>query len=170
MASTSIPERQPIGDPFSGVVLQIGERQALALAAQPGGQVVASGNLIVRYAIRYLGKPHMSIVPGLVALDYGDILTGEDAWNFLLKRSVVHPRADVIGYRNDGVDEMIVVKQLDLAEPIEVYVYTDAAATAPSAHPTALIAPAGAQVASRLLEYLPRYDSLQDWQAQNTHE
>jgi hypothetical protein len=163
MADKAIPERQPIGDAFSGVVLQSGERQALALTPHSGAQVVASGNLIVRYAIRYLGKPHLSIVPGLVALDYGDMLTGEDAWNFLLKRSVLHPRADVLGYRNDGVDEMIVVKLLDIAEPIDVYVYTDAAATIPSAHPTALIAPDDAEVASRLLEYLPRYDTLHDW-------
>ncbi len=163
MAGKAIPERQPIGDSFSGVVLQIGERQALALTAHSGAQVIARGNLIIRYAIRYLGKPHLSIVPGLVALDYGDMLTGEDAWNFLLKRSVVFPRADVLGYRNDGVDDMIVVKQLDLAEPVDVYVYTDAIATIPSAHPTALIAPADAQVAPRLLEYLPRYDTLEDW-------
>jgi hypothetical protein len=163
MAGKAIPERQPIGDVFSGVVLQIGERQALALAAQAGAQVVASGNLIVRYAVRYLGKPHLSIVPGLVALDYGDMLTGEDAWSFLLKRSVLHPRADVLGYRNDGVDEMVVVKQLDLAEPVDVYVYPDATATVPSAHPTALIAPADAEVAPRLLEYLPRYATVEDW-------
>lgn len=163
MVGKAIPERQPIGDAFSGVVLQIGERQALALTAQAGAQVVASGNLVVRYAIRYLGKPHLSIVPGLVALDYGDMLTGEDAWNFLLKRSVVFPRADVLGYRNDGVDDMIVVKQLDLAEPIDVYVYADTTATVPCAHPTALIALADTPVAPRLLEYLPRYDTLDDW-------
>jgi hypothetical protein len=163
MAGKAIPERQPIGDTFSGVVLQIGERQALALAAQPGAPVVASGNLIVRYAIRYLGKPHLSIVPGLVALDYGDMLTGEEAWNFLFKRSVLYPRADVLGYRNDGVDEMVVVKQLDLAEPVDVYVYPEATATTPSAHPTALIAPDDAEVAPRLREYLPRYDAIEDW-------
>jgi hypothetical protein len=102
-------------------------------------------------------------VPGLVALDYGHMLTGEDAWNFLLKRSVVFPRADVLGYRNDGADDMIVVKQLDLAEPIDVYVYPGATATIPVAHPTSLIAPADAQVAPRLLEYLPRYDTIDDW-------
>ncbi len=163
----AIPERQPIGDPFTGVVLQIGEAQALALSASPGAEIIASGNLIVRYAILYLGKPHLSIIPGLVALDYGDILTGEDAWNFLLKRSSPYPRADVLGYRNDGADEMIAVKQLDLAQPVDVYVYTDDNATIPTANPTALIAPLDVALPPRLLDYLPRYDSVEDWQ---THE
>lgn len=166
----AIPERQPVSDTFNGVVLQVGDSQALALTALGDAQVVAGGSLIVRYAIRYLGKPHLSIVPGLVALDYGDILMGEDAWNFLLKRSILYPRADVFGSRNDGADEMIVVKQLDLAEPIDVYVYPDASATIPCAHPIALIAPPAAELPPRLLEYLPRYDSLADWQVEASHE
>jgi hypothetical protein len=52
---------------------------------------------------------------------------------------------------------------LDLAEPVDVYVYPDATATIPAAHPTALIAPPDAEIAPRLLEYLPRYDTLEDW-------
>jgi hypothetical protein len=163
----AIPDRQPISDSFNGAVLQVNAAQALAVTVPTGIQIVASGEFIVRYAIRYLGKPHLSIVPGLVALDYGDMLTAEDAWNFLLKRSTLYPRADVIGYRNDGVDEMVVVKQLDLAEPIDVYVYPDANATVPCAHPTALIAPVDAEIPPRLLEYLPRYATIEDWQ---THE
>jgi|FLYN01.1.fsa_nt_gi hypothetical protein len=170
MAGSAIPERKPIQDTFNGVVLQVGQSQALALVAPAGAQVIASGNLTIRYGIRYLGKPHLAIVPGLVALDYGEMLTGEDAWNFLLKRSTLYPRADVLGYRNDGADEMIVVKLLDLAEPIDVYVYPDAAATVPCAHPIALIAPADVGAPTRLLEYLPRYDSVDDWQAQMNHE
>lgn len=160
----AIPERQPIGDTFNGVVLQIGEAQALALTASVGASILINGSLVVRYAIRYLGKPHLSIVPGLVALDYGDMLTGEDAWKFLLKRSTLYPRADVLGYRNDGADDMVVVKHLDLAQPVDVYVYADSSATIPSAHPTALIAPAEVELPTRLLEYLPRYDSIEDWQ------
>jgi hypothetical protein len=60
---------------------------------------------------------------------------------------------------------MIVVKQLDLAEPIQVYIYLDAAATLPRAHPIALIAPLDADLSPRLLEYLPRFDTVEDWQA-----
>jgi hypothetical protein len=165
MAGRAIPKRQPIGDPIDGFVLQVGNQQVLSQTPQAEAEVVASGSFIVRYAIPYLGKPHLAIVPGLVALDYGDILTGEAAWDFLFKRSVVHPRADVFGYRNDGADEMIVVKQLDLAEPVHVYVYQDAVAAIPRAHPKALIAPPDTDLPPRLLEYLPRYDTLENWQA-----
>lgn len=121
----------------------------------------------MRCAVEYLGKPHLAIVPGLVALDYGDILTGEAAWDFLLRRSNLHPRADVIGYRTDGADDMTLVKLLDLARPIQVWVYPDAAAVKPLARALALIAGPDAvdTVSPRLLAYLPRFASLTDWQA-----
>ena len=67
--------------------------------------------MIVRYGVRFLGKPHLSVVPGLVAIDYGEMLIGEEAWIFLTKRSNLYPRAEVFGYRNDGHDDMITVKK-----------------------------------------------------------
>lgn len=161
----AIPERSPISDSFTGFVIQHNETQALATGTAPDVETVAQGTLIVRYAVQYLGKPHLSIVPGLIALDYGDMLTGETAWEFLLNRSNLYPRSDVIGYRNDGEDDMIPIKWLDLAQPVEVLVYADAEATKPIAHPTALIAPATAEVAPRLREYLPAFDSIADWLA-----
>jgi hypothetical protein len=173
MATPSIPARQPVGDPFAGVVLALGELHALALDAPPTGEsegatALHRGACVLRYGARYLGKPHISIVPGLLALDYGDILTGEDAWDFLLNRSNLYPRADVMGYRNDGVDDMVVVKWLDLALTPEVLVYADGAATLPLAAPTALIGPAEVieaegGVPARARAYLPRYDSVRAW-------
>lgn len=163
----AIPERDPIGDMFTGFVIQQADNQALITEAPAGIQPLAGDQLVVRYAVQYLGKPHLAIVPGLIALDYGDMLTGAAAWDFLLNRSNLYPRADVFGYRNDGTDDMIQVKWLDLAQPVEVLVYTDENATTPIAHPTALIAPAEAEIAPRLREYLPVFDTLADWQ---THE
>jgi hypothetical protein len=161
----AIPERQPIGDPFDGVLLSAASGHVLAAAPlATAASVSAAGRLIVRYGLPYLGKPHLSIVPGLVALDYGDILTGEEAWDFLIHRSNLYPRADVVGYRNDGQDDMIVVKLLDLAEPVQVLVYPDDQAAQPLARVSALIAPATAAIPPRLLQYLPRYDSLEAWQ------
>jgi hypothetical protein len=104
-------------------------------------------------------------VPGLVALDYGDFLTSEDAWDFLLKGSNLYPRSEVIGYRNDGLDEMIVIKALDISLTPEVLVYADSAATTPIAKPTALIAPSTADIPPRLLEFLPRFANLTEWQS-----
>jgi hypothetical protein len=159
-----IPERQPIADPFRGVVLRVDQTHLLARAPQPGTEVVASGDLIVRYAVQYLDKPHLAIVPGLIALDYGEIIRGEEAWDFLLNRSNLHPRADVVGYRNDGADEMIVVKLLDPVAPVQVLVYDAATDTQPIARVEALIADRTDDIAPRLLEYLPRFESLEAWQ------
>jgi hypothetical protein len=162
---TAIPDRQPIVDHFQGFALQIADQQVLALGQLPDSQILASGDLVIRYGIEYLGKPQYTIVPGLVALDYGDMLTGEEAWDFLHRRSNLFPRADVLGYRNDGVDDMIVVKLLDLAQPVRVLVYSDEAMTKPLAQPTALIAGNTSSIPPRLLDFLPQYHSIEELQA-----
>lgn len=154
----AIPPRQPITDLFDGAIIELAGLQALT----PGG--APSERLIVRYAVRYLGKPHLSIVPGLVAVDYGDMLVGEEAWDFIWNQSNLYPRAEVFGYRNDGADEMMYIKQLDLVQPVEVLVYRADTDTTPAARPIAVVAPADAALPPRLLRYLPRYDTLADWQ------
>jgi hypothetical protein len=164
--SRPIPERSPLADAFAGVLLRTEAAHLLAHEPAPGAALAASGPLTLRYAVEYLGRPHLAIVPGLIALDYGDMLTGEAAWDFLLHRSNLHPRADVIGYRTDGTDDMTLVKLLDLAQPVQVWAYADAAAVKPLARVQALIATPDAVAAlpPRLLAYLPRFDSLTDWQ------
>lgn len=167
MTRGAIPERQPLGDPIQGAVVAVGAGHVLAIPPPDDpAAVIASGALIARYAVPFLGKSHLSIVPGIVALDYGDMLTGEPAWDFLYKRSNLHPRADVVGYRNDGEDEMINVKYLDLALPPRVLIYPDEAATRPLAEALAVIAPPDAPLPPRLLAYLPRYDALADYLAE----
>lgn len=167
MPRPPIPERQPIADRFSGAVVQAGDQQALII--QPGpAPVVWAGPCLVRYGLRYLGKPHLSIIPGLVVLDHGEMLTGEAAWDFLTRRSNRYPRAEVFGYRNDGQDEMMLVRALDLALQPEVLVYVDERATRPVARPTALIATVDevAALPARLTSAMARFDTLEDWQAQ----
>ncbi|MCS7070550.1 MAG: hypothetical protein NZM00_03535 [Anaerolinea sp.] len=159
----AIPPRAPIGDPFTGCLVSAGEHHALALTADPAVTVTAEGAFVVRYGICFLGKPHLSIVPGLIALDYGEFLTGEDAWDFLLKRSNLYPRGEVFGYRADGRDDMMYIKNLDLALPVHVLVYAGDAATRPLARAAALIAPAEAAIAARLRSYLPQYETAAAW-------
>ena len=159
-----IPAREPIGDTFNGAVVQLGILQAISPSPLEGADTLLSGALTIRYGVRYLGKPHLSIVPGLVAIDYGDMLVGEAAWEFITRHSHQYPRAEVFGYRNDGKDEMMYVKNLDLVQPIEVLVYDSPAGTSPAARPTAVVAPADADIPPRLLRHLPRYNSLADWQ------
>jgi len=160
-----IPKRDPVGDPFTGFVYQFADQQVLTLYPIGDAERIASGDFVIRYGLRYLGKPHLSIVPGLVALDYGDFLTGEAAWEFLVRGSNLYPRSEVIGYRNDGQDEMIVIKALDVSIPPEVLVYASPSATTPVAKSTGLIARPDTELPPRLLEFLPRFDTLADWQA-----
>lgn len=167
MAPT-IPKRVPVEDSLDGVVFRYGDAVGLALAPIPETTTLTQGALIVRYGVRFLGKSHLSIVPGLLVLDYGDMLTGEDAWDFLLNRSNLYPRAEVAGYRNDGTDDMVFLRQLDLAIPPMPLVFTDAESPKPFARPTLVIAPDAAALPERLLQYLPHYERIADWQAKET--
>ena len=117
---------------------------------------------MIRYGIPYLGKPHISIVPDLVVLDYGDMLTGEDAWEFLINQSNLYPRSDVLGYRNDGSDEMVVIKQLDFAIPFKVFAYTSKTDHQPIAQLDALITTDYNHYPARLIKYLPCFDTIAD--------
>lgn len=164
----AIPERAPVEDRFNGVVFRSGLADGLALYTPPDTMEVARGAFVIRYGVRFLGKSHRSIVPGLVVLDYGDMLTGEAAWEFLQKRSNLHPRAEVAGYRDDGSDDLVFVRQLDLAIPPQPLVYADAASNQPLARPVVLIAAPDADIPPRLSQCLPRYDSLAQWKAEES--
>lgn len=164
MPRPAIPERQPVCDLFPGAAVQSGERQALTYDAG-GAEILCAGPCVVRYGVRFLGKPHLSIVPGLMALDYGEMLAGEAAWDFLIHHSNRYPRAEVFGFRNDGRDEIMRVSALDLALPPHALVYANAQASTPIARPTALIVPAAeaATLPARLTGALVRFDTLEDW-------
>ncbi len=162
----AIPERNPIGDVFTGAVIQIGEAQVLTTVKPSPDQVIVTGTFVIRYGLRFLGKLHISIVPGLLVLDRGEMMTGDEAWDFLLKHSNLYPRSEVFGYKNDGTDEMMLIRNLDMAIPPEVLVYEYATATKPIATPSVLIAPDISGISERLLSYLPRYSSLAEWQAE----
>lgn len=163
---TDIPERQPIRDEIEGFVVDINGIQAFMLEIADELDVIASGQFIVRYGVQFLGKPQLSIVPGLIALDYGEMLTGEEAWDFLWNRSNLHPRADVFGYRNDGEDDMIVIKWLDVDQSAHVLFYDTENATKPVASPQIMIASDDDGLPQRFTQHLPRYDSIAKWQAE----
>ncbi len=163
---TVIPEQQPIGDSISGTVIQVAEAQLLSLLADAADQT----SYIVRYGLRYQGKLHLGIVPGLLVLDYGDILTGEEAWEFVLKHSNLYPRAEIMGYRNDGTEDMALVRTIDMAVPPLVLLYADETATRPVATVTALIAGPTTPLPERIGRYLARYDTLAGWQAAQHHD
>ena len=121
------------------------------------GEAIARGEIIVRYGITYLGKPQLSIVPDLVVADYGEMLVGEEAWQFLMDSGHLYPRADVCGLRNDGEDDMLVLKQLDFDYPYDVFAYREAADRQPIARLSAVIANDDADMTERLLKHLPTF-------------
>ena len=166
MPNQQIPDRKPIGDLFRGIISKFGNYQLLSSNPLTSADMIAEGDFVIRYGITYLGKPHYSIVPDLVVLDYGDMLVGDEAWEFLTQQSNLYPRADVLGYRNDGRDEMLVVKQLDLVVPFDVLAYASETEHSPIAKLTALIALENDTYPEKLQKYLPRFDTLADWQAQ----
>src|SRR5690606_665860 len=148
----AIPPRAPIADSFGGALCRAGDRHFLALNS-PAGAEIAARDVVIRYGGRLLGKPFLSIVPGLIALERGEMMTGETAWDFLLKRSQLFPRAEVYGYSNEGKDEMKTVKWFDLALTPMVLAYADDSATTPLAEVSALVGDAG-DFPARAVEYL----------------
>ncbi|MBK8136411.1 MAG: hypothetical protein IPK52_11320 [Chloroflexi bacterium] len=155
----AIPSRVPVGDPFPGMLSLLGGRFVLSASPLLGADIVAQG-IVLRYGARLLEKPFVSIVPGLIALERGEMMTGDAAWDFLLRRSNLYPRAEVYGFRDDGKDDMLTVKRLDLAIAPKVLAYTDASATVPLAEVVALIGEAAAFPA-RAAEYLPPVENAQ---------
>ncbi|KXK16964.1 MAG: hypothetical protein UZ15_CFX003002551 [Chloroflexi bacterium OLB15] len=162
---SAIPPRQSVEDQFTGFLIEIGGQKALAAAAPENSPISANGKFALRYGIRYLGKPHLAIIPELVAIDYGQMLNGEPAWDFLIKRSNIYPRAEVFGLRSDGKDDMTYVKNLDLAMPVMVLAFTDQRPAAPLGSINALICAQPDSMPERLRSHLPLFETEAAWLA-----
>ncbi len=156
-----------MGESVTGLIASGSDETSRALLigidAPSDAHIIVGGDLIIRFGVLYLGKPFV-MVPGLIAIDYGIFLNGSDAWAFLLHRSNLYPRAEVFGYRSDGHDDMITVKMLDLAQPIRVLCYADTDATSAITPVDAVIAAPTHAISAQLSEYLPRYETWDDWQ------
>lgn len=156
-------QRQPIADRLTGVVTAIDGQALLSSFELADGAAIAQGELTIRYGITFLGKPQISIVPDLVVADYGELLIGEAAWAFLMESAHLYPRADVCGFRNDGEDDMVAVKQLDFDYPYDVFVYRRLEDEQPFAALSALIDADTTSYPERLLRRLPKFDSIVSW-------
>ncbi|MEO0563131.1 MAG: hypothetical protein AAF125_13565 [Chloroflexota bacterium] len=158
-----IPPRDPVGDLFDGVLLRYATATILARAFLPGTELIAEGRFTVRYGLRYTEKPGVSIVPGLLALDYGAMMTGEEMWDFLLARYGQYPRSEVFGFTNAGKDDMVVLKRLDFAAPLAVLVFGEDVATVPIGEATVLVTDAPGDLPGRLREAVPVFPSIDAW-------
>ncbi|MYD37230.1 MAG: hypothetical protein F4W97_00250, partial [Chloroflexi bacterium] len=87
-------QRLPISDSAHGWLTRLDERWLLADHALAGGWLAAQGELLLRYGIRILGKPHLAIVPDLVVADGGEMLVGEAAMQLIMDRGNLFQSAD----------------------------------------------------------------------------
>jgi len=157
---------QPVTDCVKGALTHIDG--AVLLSRQPllpAGEELAYGALFLRYGIPYLRAPYV-IIPGLVVADYGEMLSGEQAWDFLRISAHLHPRADLCGWRSDGSVDMLPLKHLDFDRPYAVFAFTADADTQPLAAVQAGIDPDPAWT-PRLHKHLPFYCSLKAWRARD---
>lgn len=157
--------REPVCDRFDGHLLRADGVALLSALNHSAEELLAPGPLRLRYGVVCLETPQHCIVPELVVMEYGDLLSGEAAWDFLLRHSNLHPRAEVHGRRDDGEEDQLRVSRLDLAQPPRVLAWPQSAgdATLPLARPAAVLGKAPDALPSRLRQCLPVYPSLSAW-------
>ena len=158
-------QRQAVSDQIEGSVTRLDSVTLLTPLASAPGELLASGSLLLRYGLVCLEMPQLCIVPELVVLEYGEQLSGEEAWDFLLHHSNLHPRAEAHGYRDDGIEDQLRVSRLDLAQAPRVLVWRhyDAEDSRPCARPQALISNDPDALPERLRQYLPCHPTFIDW-------
>jgi len=164
MPKPTMPERQPMTERVVGALTRLDGHVLLSPTPLPAGELLAQGPLILRYGIAYLGKAQLCLVPDLIVADYGALLTGDEAWEFLMRRGHLFPRADVFGWRSDDDEDMARLKQLDLDHPYAVFAYRREEDARPFAEVSALIAAGPEAFPPRLQKQLPAYANLRDWQ------
>jgi hypothetical protein len=159
-----LPQRLPIGDYFSGYLALVNQQHHV-LSTLPFEHeaitIVEQGEWVVRYGVVYLLESYKSIVPELLAFDTGGGLSGEEAWDFLFNKSNLFPRTDILGYREDGTEDMLPIKKLDVMHPVRTFIYADETTRMPIAQIHALIAP-NELTAPRILQSLPIYSQWED--------
>ncbi len=161
------PPRQPVQDIVEGVVLRAHDRLFLTKTPLPAAEVIAEGLIAVRYGIVYLGRAYHAIMPELVALDTGGGYAGEEAWDFLMNKSNLFPRADVIGIRDDGEEDMVTVKSLDLMYPLRVFAFFPADEPTNLGQLTAWLGAVPQDLPARLTQALDIYPDLASWEARH---
>jgi hypothetical protein len=162
-----LPPRQPVQDLLTGVVLRAFDRLFLASEPHPDTELIASGSVAVRYGIVYLGRSYHAIMPELVVFDTGGGLSGEDAWRFLFEESNLFPRAEVIGFREDGEEDMVTVKTLDLMYPVRAFTFFPPDAPVNLGQLSALLGTFPEALPARLTNCLDAYPDLATYKAKH---
>jgi hypothetical protein len=70
-------------------------------------------------------KVQDTVFPVRVIGDYGSVYSGMSAIDWIIKKGLAHPRADVDGVRSDGTITTCMLRELDLSVAPTVYVGAD---------------------------------------------
>ena len=159
-------QRLAISDRLDGRLVLLDGIPLLTTQPDPPGEVLAAGPLLLRYGLVCLETPQHCLVPELMVMEYGEQLNGEAAWDFLLRHSNLHPRAEVFGRRDDGCEDQLRVSRLDLAQAPRVLVWPQAAADAlqPLARVTDIVCSEPDSLPDRPRQYLSLHATFADWQ------
>lgn len=161
----AIPNPELVSDQLEAVLLKPEESVILALGTLPGNLTPgvicrAAGPLVIRYGLEYLQREAV-LVPGLFAAEYGGMLVGREAWDYALQHSTLHPRADLLGLRSDGVDDQVMLRDLDFGRPPVALAYESAETRLPLARLDSYwLGPDAPPVPDLLQDILPRLEQL----------
>lgn len=110
------------------------------------GRVLATGNLVLRYAIPLHGPRHLAVVPSVFVSEQGGLLFGQRAWRFMYKNYQLYPRAEIVGLQSDGDQVQVYLKELDFGDVARVLVYEAVERTLPLAQLDAIVMAANAAI------------------------
>lgn len=160
-----IPSPEYISESVEGAVYDLPAATALLLGTPPALLAAYTprlqGMLTLRYGIPCLTPATDAIVPGLMVGEKGGTLTGREAWDYMLRRFQMHPRADIIGVRSNGQTAQVWLRELDFGAAIKVFVYASPQTMTPTVAVTALVIGMDANPLPELLaQYLPITDNI----------
>ncbi len=106
----------------AGIIVIMGD-EPLPEDLTPSATLLAEGDLVVRYAIPYLGMSHLSVVPSMFVSERGAVLVGWTGWNFGVGNYQLYPRAEFYGLRSDGEKAQAYLRELDFGADLRVLAY-----------------------------------------------
>lgn len=157
---TSIPEPEYITETVEGAVFDLPGGAVLVVGAVPEALASrparARGTLILRYGIPMNSPVAEPVIPGLMVGERGGALVGREAWEFMMNRFQMFPRADVVGFRPGGAEAQVFLRELDFGAQVRVYVFESTEARKALAEVTALFRGEGVpELPEMLTRHLP---------------
>jgi hypothetical protein len=130
-----IPDPVYVTEKVAGHVIDLGTKKLLVIGAIPSDlanyPALISGEIVIRYGIGTFVPMGDAVIPGLFAAEYGGMLVGREAWDYIQKNFQMHPRADVVGILLNGQKTQKFLRELDFGIPVRVFVYRNESETIP---------------------------------------